>query len=141
MWTAADERPLLTLGIGLLAGVALLLMLAGFHGMTGHALAGRSREFAIRIALGSTPLRLLVESSSGAAGVYVTGVAVGFGLILCLRAIVRATVFVPPGVQEPALASVGTAAAVLMGLVIAVACYRPIRRAIATDPATTLRAE
>lgn len=141
LWSGAKETSLLTLGIGIFAGAGMLLLFSGFHGMVGRALAARAPELAIRISLGATPRRVLLESVSAAVGIYTSGLVLGLAFLWVLRRSVRATLFVPEGLQEPNVILVCSAAAVVLAAVVAAACYRPVRRALHIDPVQTLRIE
>ncbi len=66
------------------AGVALLIAVVGIAGVLAFAVSGRTREFGIRLAVGSQPRRLLVrviiEGGVMALGGLALGLACGFGL-------------------------------------------------------------
>jgi putative ABC transport system permease protein len=141
LWKTTGDKPLLAMGAGLFALIAVLLMLAGFHGMIGQALAERSREMAIRRAMGASPKRMIIESMSASLGVYVAGIGVGLLFAFALRNTLRSAIFVPSELPEPSLAAVGAWAAVAVGLAVVIACYQPVMRAIRSDPAVQLRAE
>src|SRR5436305_11435657 len=66
------------------AAVALLIAVVGVAGVLAFSVSGRTREFGIRLALGSQPMHLLTEviregAVMGAAGV-VVGVGGGYAL-------------------------------------------------------------
>lgn len=58
-----------------------------------------------------------------------------------VRDAVAATVFRPAGAGEPPAGLVVGLAALVLACAMAVACYRPVRKAAAVDPAVALRAE
>ena len=119
--------------IGLLA---LLLAALGLYGVVSYVMAGRTREFGIRIAL-------------GAGAQNITRMVLGYGLRLAL---IGGTIGVLLGLGALRLisgmlggtwssTSMTAAAAVLLSLVAILACVIPARRAAATSPAAMLRAE
>ncbi|HEY9518193.1 MAG TPA: FtsX-like permease family protein, partial [Gemmatimonadales bacterium] len=119
--------------IGLLA---LLLAALGLYGVVAYVMAGRTREFGIRIALGAR------------AG-NITRMVLGYGLRLAL---IGGTLGVLLGVGALRVISgmlggnwsstaMTAAAAVLLSLVAILACLIPARRAAATSPVNMLRSE
>jgi predicted permease len=62
---------------GVFAGVALLIAVVGVAGVLAFSVSGRTREFGVRLALGSEPLRLLVRVIAEGAAMALGGVAVG----------------------------------------------------------------
>ena len=119
--------------IGLLA---LLLATLGLYGVVSYVMAGRTREFGIRIAL-------------GAGAPKITRMVLGYGLRLAL---IGGTIGALLGLGAQRLisgmlggtwssASMTAAAAVLLSLVAILACVIPARRAAATSPAAMLRSE
>jgi putative ABC transport system permease protein len=123
------------------AGVALLLAGLGVYAMVSHGLERRRRELGIRIALGATGSRVVVESVRPIAFVYAGGVLLGIALLLSARSAIQSVMVPPPGVAYPPLSIIiGTTAAVLLAVLIA-ACYRPVKSAADTDPAVSLRVE
>ncbi len=119
------------------AGLALLLALVGIYGVMSWAVAQRTREIGIRMALGATSggmLRMVTRYGLRLCGV---GVLAGIGGVFALRRVVAGFVF---GVSaaDPAIYA---GAVVLMVAVALAACYLPARRASRIDPAIALRWE
>src|SRR4029079_6838644 len=69
---------------GVFAGVALLIAVVGVAGVLAFSVSARTREFGVRLAIGSAPqhllLQLLTEGAVIAAGGIVAGVIGGFAL-------------------------------------------------------------
>lgn len=117
------------------AGLALVLAAVGVYGMLAAAVAARTREIGVRVAIGATRARvawLVVSRALLPAG---AGAAAGLAAAAALARAFRALLFH----TEPAdpLAFGAGAAAVLVA--ITVAALGPIRRACTIDPATALR--
>jgi putative ABC transport system permease protein len=132
----AKPRFLLTL-MAVFAAVALALAVIGLYGVLSHAVAQRTREIGIRMALGAESgvvLRSVLRS-----GVLLTalGVVAGLGLTAAGGHVVRSLLF---GVAPLDPVAIVTAAVTLAGAAIA-ACYVPARRATKVDPLVALRAE
>lgn len=120
-----------------LAAIALLLATIGLYGVSATAAAARSRELAIRAAVGAHPrslLRLILTQglATGAMGV-VLGAMASLVATQGLKTLLFET---EP--RDPAI-FVGTAALLLA--IAALATYVPARRALTTNPAELLRAD
>lgn len=117
------------------AALALILAVTGVYGALAFTVAERRREIAVRLALGATPsnvVRLVLASGVGAAA---AGIAAGLaGALLGVRVLESLLYGVAP--RDPL--SFAAAAALLL-VTAAVACYLPARRAAAVDPAMILR--
>jgi len=121
----------------LFAGLALALAVLGVYGVVSYAVARRTREVGIRLAVGAQPhalVRLLMREGVGlvTAGI-VLGLLLGFG-----SAQVLASLLYGIGAVDP-LTFVG--APILLMLVGTLAAFLPARRASRVDPASVLRAE
>ena len=133
--TAAPRFRALLLGI--FAGIAVCLAMAGVYGVMAYAVSQRASEIGLRMALGASPagvLRLILRQ-----GMALTGAGLVVGLIASIAAtrLVASMLFaVKPG-DPPTYAAV----AVLLGLVALAACYIPARRATRVDPVSALRQE
>jgi len=125
---------------GLLLGfalAALALTASGLFAVLHHFVSGRTREIAIRMALGAEPRRIRGFVLGHGLGVTGLGLALGGALSLVLARSLSALLY---GVAEhdPWSYLVG---ATLIGLVAAVACLLPARRAARVDPTVALRAD
>jgi putative ABC transport system permease protein len=124
----------------LLAAFALLaLTLAGvgIHGVISYAVARRTREIGVRMALGARApevLGLVLRQGLLLAGL---GVLAGLAGALALRRVVAGMLF---GVAPSDPLTLAAVAAVLLAVAL-VACYAPARRAANVDPAVALRCE
>ncbi len=121
----------------LFAGLALALAVLGVYGIVGYAVARRTREAGIRMAVGAQPraiVRLLMREGVVLVTIgSVVGLLLGFGSARVLR-----TLLYGVGAGDP-LTFIG--APVLLLLVGVLASFLPARRAGRVDPASVLRAE
>ena len=132
----ADFTIYLTL-IAAAAGLALVLATTGTYAVISHIAAARTREFAIRVALGADRARVIRLVISQGARLAIIGLGLGvFGAFTTGRLLQGA----PISVRPPDLATIGPIA-VLIGAVAIVACLVPARRAASTDPIGALRSE
>ena len=124
-----------TMLLGIFAGVAVFLAMAGVYGVMAHAVSLRAGEIGVRVALGASPgdvLRMVLRE-----GLMLALLGLGFGLAgaaAATRLLASLLFEVRPG--DP-----GTYAAVstLLGLVALAAAYLPARRATRLDPLAALR--
>jgi len=121
----------------LFASGALLLAAAGIHSVIRESVAVRSREIAIKNALGATRTRLVAEAISGALLVVVLGELAGLAGALHLG---RGAADLLYGVSA-ADPGVLLAVAVLVFTIAAVASFVPAWLASGQDPRTGLQAE
>jgi len=119
------------------AGVALLIAVVGVAGVLAFSVSARTREFGIRLAIGSTPRRLLARVLREGATIGVIGIVSGAIGGLLLARIVGSVV---TDVQIPGVVPIVGAAAVLVVAAI-VASLTPAARASRVDVVTALRAE
>jgi predicted permease len=123
--------------MGTLAGIALILALAGVYGVMSYSVSQRTREIGIRMALGSHSQGVLLMVMRQGAILALIGVALGVGVALGAT---RSLSFFLFGVSpfDPLIYT--AVAAVLLGAGIA-ATFFPARRATRVDPVVALRAE
>jgi predicted permease len=122
--------------IGLFAGLTLLLAAIGLYGVISYTATSRTREFAIRLALGSRTGALARLVLGRGLVLVAAGIAVGAGLTYLLRPALRN---LPIG-GGPDAATCAAIAAVLVAIAL-LACAVPALRAAAVDPVTALRHE
>jgi putative ABC transport system permease protein len=121
----------------LFGGLAMLLAAVGVFGVMAQAVAQRTREIGVRMALGAEPRDIVRMVVGRAARVSMVGVAAGFVMALfATRALATLLFEVEP--HDPLTFWI-VAAAILV--VSTIASYLPARRAARVDPLTTMRAE
>lgn len=122
---------------GFFAAAALLLTALGLYGVLAHAVAQRTREIGIRLALGASRPAILRMVLSRGAGLALVGSALGvLGSIPLLQMIKLLIVE-----KEAARPDVLIFAAGLILAVVLLACFLPARRAAKVNPMVALRAE
>jgi ABC-type antimicrobial peptide transport system permease subunit len=122
---------------GVFGGIALLLAVVGVYGVKAYAVARRTREIGIRMALGAD--RRDVFALIMKQGALQTAFALGVGLLLALglgRVLAGMLYQVSPS-DPMALIS----ASVMLGAAALLACFLPARRAMRVTPMTALRTE
>ncbi|MDQ3313865.1 MAG: ABC transporter permease, partial [Verrucomicrobiota bacterium] len=122
---------------GIFADVALLLGAIGTYGVLSYAVAQRTREIGIRMALGAQRSQIGTHFLSLGLRLLAAGTILGLiGAIAAGRAM-QSILFAVPTLHLATFA--GTAA--LMAVVSIVACLLPARRAMKVDPMVALRYE
>jgi putative ABC transport system permease protein len=126
-----------TLLFGVFAGLAVCLAMAGVYGVMAYAVAQRSNEIGLRIALGagrSSVFRLVLGEGVVLAGL---GLALGFVVAVTGTRLLASMLFqVRP--HDPV---VYLAIAILLGVVTLIAGFVPARRASGIDPLAAMRQE
>ena len=117
--------------------LALVLAGVGIFGVTGYAVAQRTREFGIRFALGAQRMHvgaLVLRRVVLLAGI---GLAIGTAVGLGLGSLMSGILFgVEPGDPLTMAFVIGA-----VGVTAILASVAPLRRAVVVSPAETLRAE
>ncbi len=122
---------------GVFAGVALLIAVVGVAGVLAFSVSGRTREFGIRLAVGSQPRHLLLRVIAEGAAMAIAGLAVGFGCGYWLAHVAGSFL---GGLSMPgALPVAGSALVLLIAAVTASAI--PAVRAARIDVIQALRTE
>jgi putative ABC transport system permease protein len=130
-------RRVSTLVLGLFAAVAVFLAALGLYGVMAHAVARRTHEIGIRMAIGARAADVLAMIVGR--GVLLAALGAGIGLLASL-ALTRVLGSLLYGVSPTDPASFAAVAVFLLA-VAALASYIPGRRAARVDPAEALRYE
>jgi putative ABC transport system permease protein len=123
--------------LGAFAAAAVLLALVGVYGVMAYAVAERTREIGVRMALGAREAQVvgMVAREAG----MVAGGGIAAGLVAAWGATrVMANLLYGVAPDDPA---VFAAVAASLGFIAMAACIRPARAAASIDPAIALRAE
>jgi putative ABC transport system permease protein len=123
--------------MGGFAAVAMILAVLGIYGIMSHAVAQRTREIGIRIALGARPGRVLRMVLGRGARLIAAGVGLGAVAALGFARLLGALLFDTP----PADAATFAGTALLLGAAALVSAWIPARRAARSDPAAAFRQE
>lgn len=135
VWRTLAARRLNTLLLGLFAGLAIVLAAVGVFGVTSYAVARRTREIGIRMALGAAPVSVLIMIARETLLLAVIGSVIGIGgTAATSRFLARFLYGVRP--LEPVI--VAGVAMMLVGVVVAAGMF-PARRAMRVDPMVALR--
>jgi predicted permease len=135
--SSLDQHRFSLVIFGVFGTAALLLAAMGIYGVTSYAVAQRTQEIGIRMALGAQMndvLKLVLKNGMSLA---LIGAAVGVAGAVATTRVMSSLLF---GVAPTDFATFA-AVVVVMVLVAFVACYIPARRATRVDPLVALRYE
>ncbi|HUP64319.1 MAG TPA: ADOP family duplicated permease [Thermoanaerobaculia bacterium] len=122
---------------GAFAILALVVATIGVYASMAFAMARRSREIAVRMALGGSRRVVAGHFLAGAAGLIAAGVALGASGAWLLA---RSSQGIAADLGELSLQSLALASLILGGTAL-VASWLPLRRATRIEPASVLRSE
>jgi hypothetical protein len=123
--------------VGLFAVTALLLAGLGIYGVAAFMVTERTREFAVRLALGADPSAIVRSVVGQGLALMAQGAAVGVvGAAVLSRVMTRVLYGVRP--TDPITFAAGLVIVIAVGLC---ACYIPAQRITTIDPAVALRSE
>jgi predicted permease len=122
---------------GSFALLALLLALIGVYGVMAYAVAQRSREIGIRMALGAAQANVVRMVLWSGLRIVVVATAVGLAAAYGGARLIERQLFEVPPADPVTFISVPA----LLAAVAAIACWLPARRAARVDPAITLQSE
>ena len=131
----ATQR-LVAILFGIFSALALALAVVGLYSVVSYAVASRTNEFGIRMALGARAadvFRLVLSSTTTSVG---AGLVVGLALSLALGKLV--VKWVNESSRDPIVLGAVT---ILLVFAALLAALLPARRAAATDPMVALRYE
>jgi predicted permease len=122
---------------GIFAGVALLLASIGTYGVLSYAVAQRTREIGIRMAVGAQREQIGAQFLKIGLRLLIAGTVIGLVAAGLAGRALQSLLYDVPALHPATLA----ATAAIMTVVCLVACWLPARRASRTDPMEALRAE
>lgn len=131
-----DRPRFFTTLLSLFSAVALTLAAVGIFGLLSFAVARRTREIGVRIALGATPSALVRTIVREALALVVIGLGIGLGGALALARVLESELFGVSGIDPVTVAGV----IVTLGATALLASLVPAWRASTVDPLVALRA-
>jgi predicted permease len=137
MGERAAQRTLQTWLLGTFAFLALVLAAVGIYGVVHYAVAARTREIGIRVALGAPAAGVLAMVIAQGMRLPVLGIVIGLAAALGVTRVMAHLLF-EVGTTDPVTF---VAVAVALAGAALVACCFPARRATRVDPVTALRQE
>ena len=130
------RRPrLYTVLLGIFAGVAVALAAIGIYGVMAYAVTRRTREIAVRMALGANRRQVLAHVLGQSVVVTAVGILLGLGGAAALTRYLDQLLFGLSALDPATFAAV----ALLFFAIALVAAFVPARRATRIEPATSLR--
>jgi predicted permease len=123
--------------VGLFGALALILAAAGIYGVVSYAVAQRTREIGVRVALGARKADVVGMVLRRGAGMASVGIALGLVGASVLGRSLSGFLYGISGMDWPTYAAI---AALLAGVTL-LASWIPARRAARLDPLKALRAE
>ena len=134
--TVAERRFQLVL-TSLFAVVALILSAVGLYGVVSYAVACRTRDIGLRMALGALRIDVMRWVFAHGMRPVLVGLVAGLAATIAIAWTLRSLLF---GITPADPLSIGGVVLVLL-LTSGLACYLPARRAAALDPMLALRHE
>jgi ABC-type antimicrobial peptide transport system permease subunit len=119
------------------AGIALLIAVVGVSGVLAFSVSARTREFGVRLAVGSAPRHILMRVLAEGASIVAVGIAAGAA---CAYAFAGAAGAWVSDLRMPGALPLAAAAIVLAGAAL-VASLVPAARASRVDVLQALRSE
>jgi predicted permease len=123
--------------LGIFGFAALVIAVAGIYGLLSYSVSQRTREFGVRLALGSPQGKVLWLVLRHALVLLAIGVAAGIAIAVAASGVMRAFIY---GFHGYDIFTVFAVAAILALCGLA-ASYIPARRAAAVNPIEALRTE
>jgi ABC-type antimicrobial peptide transport system permease subunit len=123
--------------LAVFAGIATALAAIGIYGVIAYAVAQRTHEIGVRMALGARTRDVIRLTVGGSLILTAIGIALGLAAAVWLTRFLEGMLFGVTPLDFPTFAVVAAAFATLAG----VASFLPARRAAKVDPLVALRCE
>jgi putative ABC transport system permease protein len=123
--------------LGIFAGIALVLASLGIYAVLSYAVAQRTQEIGVRMALGAQRRDVLRMILGQGLALTFVGIAFGVAGALALARVLSTLLYGTSATDPLTFAAVGAT----LSAVALVACYVPARRAMRVDPMVALRHE
>jgi putative ABC transport system permease protein len=120
-----------------LAGLATVLALLGVYGVVAFSVSQRTREVALRMALGARRTEVVGATLGSGLKLCFGGLIIGLGIAIASSRVLERFLYELPTI-DPVTYAVVT---LVVGLVGLAAAYLPARRASRVDPMTVLKSE
>ena len=134
---SVDEPRFLALITGIFAVLAMLLAAIGVYGVMAFAVAQRSQEMGVRLALGAGRADVFALVYADGLKLAALGLALGAAGALALAPTLKTLLYNVPAIDTPTFVVTG----VILLSVAMVAVFVPARRATRVNPAATLRGD
>jgi predicted permease len=121
--------------LAVFGGLAIVLVLVGTYSVMSYAIAQRTREICIRLAIGASAIEIVRLVLRRAAIIWIAGVGLGSAAALA-GAPLLTPILMGVGPRDPSTLALALG---VLTAVIAAACLLPARRALVNDPSTLLR--
>jgi putative ABC transport system permease protein len=132
---AFGAKRLAVILLSVFGALALVLCTAGIYGVLGFAVAQRTAEIGVRLALGAGQPEIKWEVLAAGMRLGGLGVSVGFAVAMAIRGLASGLWF---GIEAPGLGMTTFVLATVL-FAAALASFVPARRAARIEPATALR--
>jgi putative ABC transport system permease protein len=122
---------------GVFGLLALLLASIGLYGVMSYAVAERTHEIGLRMALGASREHIFRKVIGQGTFLTIIGIVIGLAAALALTRFITSHLFGVSAMDPPTFVAI----AALLAVIALVACYLPARRAAKVDSMTALRYE
>jgi predicted permease len=125
------------LATSLFSSLALVISMIGLFGIMSYAVARRTKEIGIRMAIGAARRQVLRSVLGETLALFGVGIVIGLGVALASARLIASRLY---GLAPHDVPAIVIAIALMMGAA-ALAAYLPARKASEVDPLTALRYE